>query len=210
MQTLDIPRPHSVEPFYPLTLDQYESMIAAGILGEDDRVELLWGHLSQLMPTNPPHAGGVFFAQRLLVNLTDGARSLVFTERPIMLPPRSAPQPDLCVANFASHYYLSVHPRPNDLQLVVEVSDETLAKDRTTKLRMYAEAGIVEYWIINLRDYQLERHTEPIFLDDGKGAYAKTEVFARDAVLEHERFGVVKVAKLLPPDVAADSSPYPV
>ena len=131
----------------------------------------------------------------------------MFTERPIVLPPRSAPKPGLCVANFAIHYYLKVHPRPDDLKLVVEVSDETLVKDRTTKLRMYAEASIVEYWIINLRDCQLERYTIPT-IRAGEGAYAKTEIFASDATLEHERFGAIEVAKLLPADVAADSSPY--
>ncbi len=82
-------------------------------------------------------------------------------QEPIILSDDSEPEPDVVIARNRSDNYLSSHPEPADILLVIEVSDSTLKYDRRTKLSLYAESGISDYWIFNLVDIQLEMHSEP-------------------------------------------------
>ncbi len=82
-------------------------------------------------------------------------------EQPIALPPHSMPEPDIVLAKQRPDRYSDQHPGPEDIQLIIEVAESTLQRDRTVKARLYASFGIPEYWILNLIDRRLELYTEP-------------------------------------------------
>jgi Uma2 family endonuclease len=116
------------------TVDEYHRMVDAGILREDDRVELLDGEIVEMTPIGPHHAGCVNRLNRLLIEAL-GRRGVVTPQNPFLLDERSEPQPDLCVAKPRPDDYASGHPRPADLLLVIEVSDSSLTYDRNRKAR---------------------------------------------------------------------------
>ena len=199
MQTLEAQSPLvTMARPYVLSIEKYEAMVAAGVLTEDDKTELLDGRLTENLPLNPPHASATKRTRRFLEGVTEGSDRDVWSGRPVVVPPRSVPVPDICVVDLREDEYANAHPRADQTHLIVEVSDETLRTDRKVKLPICALARIPEVWILNTWHRQLERYTDSISLEDGEGAYAKTQVFARDAILGHERFGAIEVAKLLP------------
>jgi Uma2 family endonuclease len=143
----------------PLTVAQYHELIRAGILTEDDPVELLGGRLITKMPKNPPHRLATGLVRQALEQLKlDGW--YVDSQEPITLPD-GEPEPDVMVVRGNRRDYKESHPGPANLALVVEVSDTTLLRDQNEKKHSYAEAGIPVYWILNLHDKQLEVHSNP-------------------------------------------------
>jgi len=99
----------------------------------------------------------------------------VQTQQPITLPPHQEPEPDGAVIAGSEEDYRDRHPGPRDVLCVVEVADASLRRDRTTKLRIYASAGIGTYLIVNLRDRCVEVHTGPI---RRSGRYRDVKVLA--------------------------------
>ncbi len=98
-------------------------------------------------------------------------------QEPIILSTTdSEPEPDVVIARNRSDNYLDSHPEPADILLVIEVSDSTLKYDRQTKLSLYAEAGIANYWIFNLVDNQLEIYSEPYQKRQGNFNYRSQRV----------------------------------
>ena len=147
------------EPAFRLSVEKFDEMVRVGVLDEDDAVELLEGLLISKMPTDPPHDVMVGVIPDALAKLLPAGW---FTRAQATLAlPDSRPEPDVAVARGQPFDYLTRHPGPADLALLIEVSDATLARDRGTKLRIYARAGIVEYWIVNLIDRQIEVHRSP-------------------------------------------------
>jgi Uma2 family endonuclease len=145
-------------PRYRFTVAEYELMGQAGILTEDDRVELIEGEIIIMSPIGPRHALCVAFLTRHLVrNAPDD--TLLFVQSPVRLPNNSEPQPDLAVVRHGG--YRHALPTANDVLLVIEVSDTTLAYDRDVKFPLYAAAGIPEAWLVDLAAGRIERHTEP-------------------------------------------------
>jgi hypothetical protein len=146
-------------PVHRFTVDQYHRMIEAGVLTEDDRVELLEGWIVTKMPHNPRHDAVVSIVQRKLRTVipTDW---IVRVQSAITLAD-SEPEPDLAIARGPEERYLAAHPGPSDLSLVIEVSDSTLESDRVNKARLYARARIAAYWIINLPEAKVEVRTRP-------------------------------------------------
>jgi Uma2 family endonuclease len=138
------------------------AMERAGIIEEDQHVELLGGQLV-VMTVNPPHAAAVSHLNRRF-NQVFADRVQVITQSPLRLSDdledENLPQPDVMLVAGPEKVYAD-HPRPADVYLLVEVSDSTLAKDRTIKLPLYAACGIPELWIVNLVDQQIEVYTEP-------------------------------------------------
>ncbi len=139
-------------------------MIRLGILSDDDPVELLDGWLVYKMPKNPPH--------RATTKLTRNALEAVIpegwyvdTQEPITLA-NSEPEPDVVVVRGNTRDYLDRHPGAADIALIIEVADSTLERDRTSKQRLYARAGIPIYWIINLPEKQIEVYTEPVVAEE--------------------------------------------
>ena len=148
------------------TLDEYHRMGETGILGEDDRVELIEGEIIEMTPIGSRHSGTVGRIQHLFsMRLT--TRALVWVQNPLLLVRyQSEPEPDVMLLAPRSDFYAAGHPEPPDVRLLVEVADSSLPYDRRTKFPLYARAGVPEAWLIDLDAGRLEIHRGP-----GDGRY---------------------------------------
>jgi Uma2 family endonuclease len=181
------------------SVDEYHRMIQAGILDEDDPVELLEGYVVLKMPRNPPHDTALqLVRKRIEALLQPGWDTRI--QSAVTLPD-SEPEPDVAVVRGDERTYATRHPGPADVGLLVEVSDSTLQRDRDDKGRIYARAGIPAYWIVNLIDRQVEVLSGP----SGPAptpAYVQRQVFpggtAVALVLDGNVIGAVAVQSLLP------------
>lgn len=148
----------SLQRIHRLSVEQYHVMAEAGILTEDDQVELLDGWLVSKMTKNRRHSLATR-AVRLALESLLGPDWYVDAQEPISLE-GSEPEPDVMIVRGQAQDYVS-HPTAADVALVVEVADTTLRGDRQLKKRLYAQAGIAVYWIINLIDERLEVYMAP-------------------------------------------------
>jgi len=175
------------------TIEQYYGLVEQGLLGPDDRVELLEGVVVAMSPQNPPHAAATQHTAQVL-QMAVGAAGFVRVQLPLHLG-QSVPEPDVAVVAPRSDWYASGHP--TTAILVVEVAQSSIAQDRITKARIYAAAGIGEYWLINLREDVVEVMREP---DASQRCYRAVRIARRG-----ERLGLlalpifVGVDDLLPP-----------
>jgi Uma2 family endonuclease len=142
------------------TVEEYHRMAEAGILGEDDRVELVGGELVEMTPIGTRHLACVVALTHLLVEAS-GRRWFVSAQNPVRLSERDEPQPDLSLLGRRPNPGAPAPPGPEDVLLVVEVSDTTLSYDRNVKLPLYAQAGIAEAWIVDLAGQKVEVHHGP-------------------------------------------------
>ncbi|MEG4169550.1 MULTISPECIES: Uma2 family endonuclease [unclassified Microcoleus] len=162
------------------SIAEYHRLGELGFFAPDDRVELIRGEIIIM------GAKGTFHSVCNSLLLGDlypllRKRAIVRGQEPIILSADSEPEPDVVIACNRSDNYLSSHPEPPDILLVIEVADSTLKYDRRTKLSLYAESGISDYWIFNLVDIQLEMHSEPYQKQRGGFDYRVKRV-----VLPHE------------------------
>lgn len=130
----------------------------AGIFAPDSRVELIDGEIIEMNPIGWPHAGIVTTLTNLLVERY-GEWALVSPQNPLHLSDVSMPQPDLVLVRRVERRL--DHPTPADVLLVIEVSDSTLAFDRRVKLPLYAKAGVVELWIVDVQAQRVEAYRGP-------------------------------------------------
>jgi len=130
------------------TRAEYHRMAEAGILGHDDRVELIRGEVVQKLPIGRRHRAFVDNLTRLLV-MALGDRAIVSVQQPVILADDTEPEPDLTVLRRRPVPYKDREAYAGDVFLLIEVGDTSLAYDRSTKLRLYAEAGIPEYWVVD-------------------------------------------------------------
>jgi Uma2 family endonuclease len=135
------------------TIEQYHELVTTGIL-DDRRVELLDGDIVEMPPEGMPHAVYCGRTVKYLRNLL-GDRAEIRETHPITLPNNSEPEPDVAIVRAPDTQYLAHHPYPEDIFWLIEYSDTTLAKDLNTKQRIYAQAGILEYWVVNLQASEL-------------------------------------------------------
>jgi len=135
-------------------------MIDAGILCEDDRVELLDGEIHYMSPIDSIHAANVNRLNRLLTRYLDD-QAIVSVQNPLLLNDYSEPQPDLLLLRWRDDFYEEHHPTPADTLLVIEVANTSVTSDRTAKLPRYAAAGIPEVWIVNIKQRVIEQYTQP-------------------------------------------------
>jgi len=145
---------------YRFTVENYHRMAEVGILDADERVELLRGEVVVMTPIGGPHAFSVNRLTRVLHDAV-GPRFYVSIQNPVAIDAHSEPQPDLVLARPDPDRYRESHPRPDDVLLLVEVADTSLDKDRKVKLPLYAEAGIVEVWIVDLNARAVEVCRDP-------------------------------------------------
>jgi len=143
-----------------LTVDEYHRMGEAGILTEDDRVELIEGELVEMAPIGSEHVAATNALTHLLV-LAVGDRGIVSVQNPVRLTRRSEPQPDFAVLKPRDDYRRTL-PRPEDTMLAVEVANTSLDYERTVKLALYARSLIPEVWIINLAAGEVEVYQSPV------------------------------------------------
>jgi Uma2 family endonuclease len=145
---------------YRLSSAAYHRMIERGILDEDTRLELIEGELAVMSPIGPEHAGYLKKVAELLFEQLH-RRALLSIQDPVHLDQYSEPQPDLALLRPRRDYYTRSLPEPSDIFLVVEVADSSLVYDRTVKAPLYARAGVVEMWIVNLIDGWVEVYRDP-------------------------------------------------
>lgn len=143
-----------------LSVEEYHKMMEAGILTEDERVELLAGNILSMSPIGSKHIMCVNRLTRLLSAIA-GEVAIVSVQNPISLSPLSEPEPDVALWKAPIDRYDTALPQAEDIYLVIEVADSSLSKDREIKLPLYAEAGIVELWLVDLVNSQVEIFTEP-------------------------------------------------
>ena len=154
------------------TRAEYDRLIEIGFFGEDEPIELLAGQLVVREPQYTPHATAVRLADEAL-RRAFGSGWDVRAGLPVALDDESEPEPDVCVVRGGPRDYLDSHPtRP---VLIVEVSMSSLAIDRRIKRRLYARAGIEDYWIVNLVDRCVEVHRRPV-AEVGSWGYADVTV----------------------------------
>jgi Uma2 family endonuclease len=189
----------SVATFFRLTVEEYHNMIHNGILTTEDRVELLDGYLVNKMPQNNPHSSTVDRLTEDLIRLIPpGWRSRI--QLPIRLA-NSEPEPDAAIVRGDRRTFDHRRPLASDFGIVIEVADSSLALDRREKSRLYAEAGISIYWIINLVDWQIEVYTDPQPTAAPPSYATRTDYRPGQSVplvLEGVTVGTIPVADLLP------------
>jgi len=177
-----------VQTKHRFSVKEYYRMAETGVLRPDARVELLNGELIDMSPIGPFHGGLVKRLSRIF-NFKAKGRWIVSTQDPLRLDDHSEPEPDVMLLKPASDDYTSRHPQPDDVFLLIEVSDSTLDYDHEEKLPAYGRAGVAEAWIVNLNDSTVEVHREPHFTGYG----SKTILRAGD-----------KISPLAFPDAALD------
>ena len=184
----------------PLSVEQYHEMTARGILDSDSPVELLEGFLINKMPKNPPHRIATRLLRLLLDSLFANHGCYVEVQEPITLSD-SEPEPDLSVVRGDTRLFFDRHPGAAEIPIVIEIADATLARDRRMKKRIYARAGIPEYWIVNLVAEQVEVYSSP---NETKGVwtYQTQQNYQRGefipVTLEGVAIGQVAVDEILP------------
>ncbi|MBP7779593.1 MAG: Uma2 family endonuclease [Acidobacteria bacterium] len=156
------------------TADEYQAMGRAGILREDDRVELIDGEVLAMSPIGPPHVGAVNRLNHLFGRLV-ADDAIVQVQLPVRLDPYSEPQPDLVLLKPRDDFYGTAAAGPADILLAVEVSQSSLAYDRGVKAALYARRGVAEYWIVDLVHGAVIRHTDPV-----EGRYRHAAAVAHD------------------------------
>ena len=143
-----------------LDVAEYHRMGEAGILHEDDRVELIEGELIEMTPIGEPHVGTVNRLNRLLV-VAAGTRAVVAVQNPVRLDGHSEPQPDFALLRPRADDYFGAKATPADVLLLMEVADASLRYDRAVKLPLYARHGIPEAWGVDLEHGLVEVHRQP-------------------------------------------------
>lgn len=147
------------------TIDEYHQMIEAGILS-DRKVELLQGEIVEMPPEGEPHAYCSHEASQYLAQLL-GSRATIRQAKPITLPNNSEPEPDIAIVQPLGREYREHHPYPENIFWLIEYANSSLEKDLDKKSKIYAEVGISEYWIVNIKKSHLLVFRNP---DDGEYA----------------------------------------
>ncbi len=142
------------------TVHEYHRMGQVGILGEDDRLELLEGEIVEMAPIGSRHQAAVDRLTRLFSNRVADA-AMVRVQGPVRLAEDSEPQPDLMLLRSRADFYASAHPGPADVLLLVEVSDTSTEYDREVKVPLYARHAIAEVWLVGLESEVVEVYRGP-------------------------------------------------
>ena len=193
---------HSNGDFF-WTVDRYHLAIDNGIFGEDDKVELIHGKIVNKMPAGAPHEECItllaeYFRDRF------GKQFRYRQEKSINLAElASEPEPDFAVVK--DKKYGTYRPAITDIYLLIEVANTSLDKDRSRKAELYAQAGLPEYWIVNLADRQIEVHLQP---QPEQGRYGSLITYAEQDTFTSPFAGKVTVAELLPDPTAPAPAPH--
>ena len=170
------------------TVEDYYAMAEAGILSSDERFELLSGEIFAMAPIGSRHASCVDRLTNLLAAQV-GLRAIARVQNPVRLNGGTETQPDLMLLQPQAEYYSSAHPGPGDVLLLIEVADTTVDSDRYHKLPIYARAGIVEFWMVNLQEDCVEVYTDP-----SATGYSSRSVVGVDGEVSPTAFADVSLA----------------
>lgn len=164
-------------------IETYHSMISAGILHEDDRVELIEGRIVDMTPIGTRHAACVnrinsFFNWKLQ------GRVIVSVQNPLLLlTEESEPEPDIVLLKYKENFYSDELPESEDVFLIIEVADTSVVYDREIKNPLYAKANILEVWLINLPENCIEIYNSPI-----SGSYEFIRIIRDEQTLSPKSF----------------------
>jgi Uma2 family endonuclease len=170
------------------TVAQYHQMVEAGILTEDDRVELIEGEIIEMSPIGRRHAACVDRLNRLFGDRLRG-RAIVRVQNPVQLSDRLEPQPDITLLQPKADFYESGHPQSRDILLLVEVADTTIEFDREIKMPLYAKSGVREVWLVDLNENAIAVYREPSL--DG---YKQVQELRRGQVLTVQAIAAISLA----------------
>jgi Uma2 family endonuclease len=164
---------------------EYYRMAEAGILKEDERVELIEGEIIEMSPIGTRHAACVDRINRLFSRLAS-RDAIIRVQSPVRLDDASALQPDVTLLRLRDDFYERMHPTPPDVLLVVEVADTSAGYDREVKARLYARAGIQEFWLVDLTGEKIEVYARP-----SEGSYTEARKAARgESIASHAFAGL--------------------
>ena len=153
-----------------IDVDTYHRMIDAGILTEDDRVELINGEIISMSPLGKLHKAVVNRINKLLNSKVD-KQAIVSIQNSILIPDHSEPEPDIALLKYRDDFYASQHAQPQDVLLIIEVAHTTWNTDYEVKRPLYATAGIAELWLVNVKQHEIEVHRNP-----ARGTYKRIEI----------------------------------
>jgi Uma2 family endonuclease len=170
------------------TREEYHRMAEAGILHEDDRVELIEGEIVQMTPIGRRHAACVAELNHLLLPAV-GQRARLWPQNPIALPDDTEPRPDIALLRPRADSYFQDDARPEDVLLLVEVADTSQCYDRLVKLPLYGRAGVPEVWIVDLPGEVVEVHRRPT-----PSGYAQVERVGRGGTVAPAAFPDIVLA----------------
>jgi Uma2 family endonuclease len=181
-----------VVPRRRLSVAEYHCIAEAGVLTEDDRVELIEGELIEMAPIGSRHAFSVDCFARILQQQIP-ARAWLRIQNPITLGGETEPQPDFAIVKAGR--YGEAHPGPADILLIIEVAESSVVYDRRAKVPLYARYGIPEVWVVDLAEGTIEAYRQP-----GAEGYSQIQRFTRDTVaIPAGITGIrVPVAEILP------------
>ncbi len=155
-----------VQTQHRFNVKDYYRMAETGVFRPDARVELLDGRIIDMSPIGPFHGSVTKYLNQMFTAAARG-RWITQIQDPVRLDEHSEPEPDVALLKPVADFYRKQHPQPEDVFLLVEVSDSTLETDQAEKLPAYGRAGIAEVWIVNLNDATIEVYREPNFTGYG-------------------------------------------
>ncbi len=172
---------------------EWQKMGEAGIFPVESHLELINGEIIEMAPIGSNHAGHLNRLNQIL-NQSISSQAIISIQNPLQLNDLSEPEPDLMLLRPNADFYSSKHPSANDVLLLIEVADSSLAYDQNHKLRLYALHQIPEYWILNLADKSLEAYRQP-----KNGVYSeKTTFYTGDNITLSQLQNIsIKIADIL-------------
>jgi Uma2 family endonuclease len=175
--TAPVPATYGRDPTtYRFTVAQYERMVDLGIIDDRSAVELLEGYVVLKMPQNPPHSVCVQRVNRVLLRAVPAGWDFR-PQSPIRLAD-SEPEPDFAVVRGTADDYAARHPEPADIGLLIEIANTSLQRDTTDKTRVYANAGVGAYWVVDVTNRVIHVYRQPT----AGGYTARAQYGTADAV----------------------------
>ncbi|MYA61414.1 MAG: Uma2 family endonuclease [Dehalococcoidia bacterium] len=170
-----------------INVDEYYAMAEAGILGTDERVELIDGEIITMAPIGDEHRASVDTGNHFLSRFV-GDKAIVSVQSHVRLDDHHHPEPDLMLLEWREDFYRYTPPGPEEVLLLIEVSDSSLSYDRNVKLPLYAQFNIPEVWIANISDRVVETYTHPV-----NGRYTAFRTYSPGEVVSPGAFDDVEI-----------------
>jgi Uma2 family endonuclease len=170
-----------------VTVSEWHKMGKYNIFPPNARMELIEGEIIDMAPIGPSHASCVRNLIELL-SIQKGKAALLDVQNPILLSNSSEPEPDLTLLRPMAHIYRQRHPIPEEIFLLIEISESTIHYDRDQKIPLYAKEGIVECWLVDLNEFQVEVYQNPT-----ANGYTSQQIFESGQVLIPKQLSHIKI-----------------
>ncbi|NUN66399.1 Uma2 family endonuclease [Pseudanabaena biceps] len=158
--TAQLVTPNAHLNLHKFTTKQYQLMYESGVFAESDRYELINGEIREMSPIGRKHVACIIRLVKLFEKKL-GDRAMVSAQNSILLDNHAQPQPDLAILKWRDDFYASALPIPDDILLIIEVTDSTIAYDRDVKSPLYAANGIPEMWLFDVNQQIIEGYSQP-------------------------------------------------